>query len=172
MNHVGKIHDNERWSGRQIRNAYQTALALVEFDAQGGSYGPVLDQNTEVRLKVEHIMALSTAYLGFMEHLSKVRDKDDERWAKIQQIRARKGTSTMEDASRTFKHAACKYLGPNHRKHPERFVDTKFALDCIIFTPRRTVPAAGHSHCPSTCIASGTYLGMQASSWSLGDGGF
>lgn len=81
-------HDKERWNGRQIRNACQTALALAEFDAQGGSYEQVLDQNAEVRLQVEHMMTVSTAYLGFMEYLSKVRDKDDERWAKAQLLRA------------------------------------------------------------------------------------
>lgn len=81
-------HVKERWNGRQIRNTCQTALALAEFDAQGGSYEQVLDQNAEVRLQVEHIMTVSTAYLGFMEYLSKVRDKDDERWAKSKVLRA------------------------------------------------------------------------------------
>lgn len=82
-------HSTERWNGRQIRNACQTALALAEFDAQGADHEQVIDPNALVELKVAHLETVSTAYLEFMDYLSKVRDKDAERWAKAIQIRAR-----------------------------------------------------------------------------------
>jgi hypothetical protein len=83
-----KDHSRERWNGRQIRNACQTALALAEFDAQGGSHEKILDENAAVQLRVDHFATVSEAYLDFMEYLTNVRDKDDERWAKTRKIRA------------------------------------------------------------------------------------
>lgn len=41
----------------------QTALALAEFDAQGGSYERIKDANAEVKLQVEHLETVSSAYL-------------------------------------------------------------------------------------------------------------
>lgn len=42
--------DRMRWNGRQIRNGCQTALALAEFEAQGGNLERVVDAIAEVKL--------------------------------------------------------------------------------------------------------------------------
>lgn len=61
-----------RWNGRQIRNACQTALALAEFKAQGGSHQTILDPDAEVRLAVENFMIVSDAYLEFTKYLKQL----------------------------------------------------------------------------------------------------
>ncbi|KAM0149694.1 hypothetical protein ACHAPG_009242 [Botrytis cinerea] len=63
-----------RWNGRQIRNAFQTALALAEYDAQG--YGDAVSLteniNTQVILNGDHFETVSEAYLGFVHYLKEV----------------------------------------------------------------------------------------------------
>jgi hypothetical protein len=61
-----------RWNGRQIRNGCQTALALAEFDAQGGSHERILDANAEIKLKVDHLETVSRTYLDFMSYLTEI----------------------------------------------------------------------------------------------------
>ena len=78
-----------RWNGRQIRNACQTALALAEFDAQGGSHERVVDAHAEVKLKVDHLETVSNAYLQFIMYLKDIYGVYGERRAKNIGIRAR-----------------------------------------------------------------------------------
>jgi hypothetical protein len=80
-----------RWNGRQIRNACQTALALAEFDAQGGSHERVVDADAEVKLTVDHLKIVSNAYLQFIMYLKKIYGQYGERRAKAMGIRAREG---------------------------------------------------------------------------------
>ncbi|KAM0129434.1 hypothetical protein ACHAO1_008445 [Botrytis cinerea] len=63
-----------RWNGRQIRNAFQTALALAEYDAQGDGDAISLTDNTnkKVILKGSHFEIVSEAYLGFANYLKEV----------------------------------------------------------------------------------------------------
>ncbi|KAM0309925.1 hypothetical protein ACHAO8_008607 [Botrytis cinerea] len=63
-----------RWNGRQIRNAFQTALALAEYDAQGDGDAVSLTDNTnkKVILKGSHFEIVSEAYLGFANYLKEV----------------------------------------------------------------------------------------------------
>lgn len=82
-------HNEEKWNGRQIRNACQTALALAEFRAQGGSHERVEHADAVVELKVEDLRIVSNAYLQFMRYLNEVRGQDAERWAKLMKFRAR-----------------------------------------------------------------------------------
>lgn len=82
-------HGEEKWNGRQIRNACQTALALAEFRAQGGSHKRLENIDAAVELNVEDLKTVSTAYLQFMQYLNDVRGKDIDRWAKGMKIRAR-----------------------------------------------------------------------------------
>lgn len=84
-----KTHDEEKWNGRQIRNACQTALALAEFRAQGGSHERVEHADAMVKLKVEDLETVSNAYLQFMHYLNEVRGLDADRWAKSMKFRAR-----------------------------------------------------------------------------------
>ncbi|RYP92923.1 hypothetical protein DL770_000973 [Monosporascus sp. CRB-9-2] len=79
----------EKWNGRQIRNACQTALALAEFRAQGGSYKRVEHVDAVVELQVEDLKTVSKAYLQFIQYLNDVRGNDVDRWAKALKIRAR-----------------------------------------------------------------------------------
>ncbi|KAL8369921.1 hypothetical protein RB595_000330 [Gaeumannomyces hyphopodioides] len=80
-------HPKERWNGRQIRNACQTALALAEFRAQGSSHLRVADPDAVVELKVDDLQVVSDAYLQFMNYLNDVRGKDVELWAKAMKLR-------------------------------------------------------------------------------------
>ncbi|RYP33774.1 hypothetical protein DL767_004641 [Monosporascus sp. MG133] len=84
-----EAHGAEKWNGRQIRNACQTALALAEFRAQGDDYKQVEHVDAVVELKVEDLKTVSKAYLQFMQYLNEVRGNDVDRWAKALKIRAR-----------------------------------------------------------------------------------
>lgn len=78
-----------RWNGRQIRNACQTALALAEFDAQGGNHERIVDPNAVVKLTVKHLEIVSAAYLEFMRYLEKLYKTDQDRLAHKRGYRAR-----------------------------------------------------------------------------------
>jgi hypothetical protein len=61
-----------RWNGRQIRNACQTALALAEFEAQGGQHNAIVDPDAVVNLDVKHFKLVAKAYLNFIEYLKSI----------------------------------------------------------------------------------------------------
>ncbi|CCC13169.1 hypothetical protein SMACR_06388 [Sordaria macrospora] len=81
--------DRMRWNGRQIRNGCQTALALAEFEAQGGNLERVVDANAEVKITYKHIRIVSKSYREFNHYLERVYDRDLDRRAKYMGIRAR-----------------------------------------------------------------------------------
>ncbi|RAK75169.1 P-loop containing nucleoside triphosphate hydrolase protein, partial [Aspergillus fijiensis CBS 313.89] len=83
-----KTHKKMRWNGRQIRNACQTALALAEFEAGGGSHEKIIDPTAEVRLSVTHLETVSKAYLEFMQYLRKLYKVDQDRLAQRRGVRA------------------------------------------------------------------------------------
>ncbi|KAK3308297.1 uncharacterized protein B0T15DRAFT_572501 [Chaetomium strumarium] len=89
VRHYFETHKNEKWNGRQIRNACQTALALAEYRAQRSNYERVTDTTAVVRLEVDNLRMVSNSYLQFMKYLNEVRGKGVERWAKQMSIRAR-----------------------------------------------------------------------------------
>jgi hypothetical protein len=62
-----------RWNGRQIRNAFQTAIALAEYDMQGdtGSDEEVRKPRT-VRLRKSHFKTVEDASSAFEEYLKQV----------------------------------------------------------------------------------------------------
>ena len=64
-----KENEKMRLNGRQIRNACHTALALAEFEAQGGSHEKILHAQAEVKLKVNHIDTVQQAYFDFILYL-------------------------------------------------------------------------------------------------------
>ncbi|KAL7907756.1 hypothetical protein GGI35DRAFT_454729 [Trichoderma velutinum] len=78
-----------RWNGRQIRNACQTALALAEFDAQGGNHETIIDKHAKVKLTLKHLETVGVAYRDFIQYLEDVYDRDSELRAKYMRIRAR-----------------------------------------------------------------------------------
>jgi len=84
-----KDHKKMRWNGRQIRNACQTALALAEFKAQGGSLERVEVADAEVLLTAEHLEQVANAYLQFLQYLRNVYGRHAEKRANDMGLRAR-----------------------------------------------------------------------------------
>ncbi|KAF3901609.1 hypothetical protein ABW21_db0205046 [Orbilia brochopaga] len=84
-------NDKTRWNGRQIRNACQTALALAEFDAQGGDHTKIVDKHAKVEFTLGQLKVVGKAYLEFIQYLDDVYDRDAETRAKYLRIRAREG---------------------------------------------------------------------------------
>ncbi|KAJ4387560.1 hypothetical protein N0V93_008155 [Gnomoniopsis smithogilvyi] len=91
-----------QWNGRQIRNAFQTAMALAEFKAKqskatnsgGAEDAPLLD--------TEHFKLLATASAQFSEYLRVTHGDDEEEVAHLDQTRAVQGfqpTAKMKDFS-------------------------------------------------------------------------
>ncbi|TDZ24906.1 putative cell division cycle ATPase [Colletotrichum orbiculare MAFF 240422] len=87
--------DELQWNGRQIRNAFQTAIALAEFQAQprksrkasGGSSStpkapkpPVLDQNIFTKI--------ANASIQFTEYLHETHGQDEDAMASRDQVRS------------------------------------------------------------------------------------
>lgn len=87
-----------RWNGRQIRNACQTALALSEFEAQGGmstfenaevKYDTKLkDTDAVIKLGVRDFETVAAAYLSFIKYLDDIYGADSETRAKESFLRA------------------------------------------------------------------------------------
>ncbi|PNP44641.1 hypothetical protein THARTR1_11016 [Trichoderma harzianum] len=66
-----------RWNGRQIKNAFQTAIALADWDhveSTGGNLHP-----DGPLLKVEHFKKVAQASAHFDNYLIKVRKTDEQR---------------------------------------------------------------------------------------------
>lgn len=91
-----------RWNGRQIRNACQTALALSEFEAQGGmaafeaARGAGVRYDTRqgddarkpVKLAVRDFETVAGAYVSFVQYLDDIHGTDAETRAKESFLRA------------------------------------------------------------------------------------
>ncbi|KAI0404020.1 hypothetical protein F4802DRAFT_569427 [Xylaria palmicola] len=72
-----------RWNGRQIRNAFQSALALAELDALGAD--DVLDEsdhNRPIVLGRKSFDKVAEAYKGFIDYLKQVYGADFSRRAR------------------------------------------------------------------------------------------
>ncbi|KAI1737676.1 hypothetical protein F4680DRAFT_427597 [Xylaria scruposa] len=93
-------HPYSRWNGRQIRNACQTALALAEFDAQGGKIQGEMDNTIEVKLQLKHFQLVQTAYLDFGRYLGDIRGTQGDRRAIDYGFRAKSDTPYQTTPSR------------------------------------------------------------------------
>ncbi|KAJ4315790.1 hypothetical protein N0V84_008194 [Fusarium piperis] len=93
-------HKYSRWNGRQIRNLCQTALALAEFDAQGGELDAEIDRSIPVSLQLKHFKTVQTAYLSFGEYLGDIRGTKGDRRAIDYGLRARQDTPYQTKSSR------------------------------------------------------------------------
>lgn len=72
-----------RWNGRQIRNAFQTALALAELDAHGENEEMNDDgEDKLVKLGRSHFDTVAAAYKGFIEYLQQTYGADFARRAR------------------------------------------------------------------------------------------
>ncbi|PSN62687.1 P-loop containing nucleoside triphosphate hydrolase protein [Corynespora cassiicola Philippines] len=81
-------NDKARLNGRQIRNACHTALALAEFEAQGGNHKTILAPNAKVTLASKHFSTVFKAYLDFNKYLKDVYGTWSEDRAKEFELRA------------------------------------------------------------------------------------
>lgn len=90
-------HPKARWNGRQIRNACQTALALAEFTAQGGSHEKVLDPNAEIRLRVDDFKRVTSSYLEFTKYLAELYGVSAEQRAMEAGLRARESVRALRE---------------------------------------------------------------------------
>ncbi|GJC94819.1 AAA family ATPase [Colletotrichum higginsianum] len=87
-------HKYNRWNGRQIRNACQTALALAEFDAQGGllEVDGEVDRDAVVKLQLKYFRTVQRAYLDFGKYLGDIQGTQGDRRAIDYKLRARSDT--------------------------------------------------------------------------------
>lgn len=82
--HWKSTGDGTRWNGRQIKNAFQTAIALADWDHVENTGG--LLHSDGPLLKVEHFKVVAKASVHFDNYLIKVRKTDEQR-AKEHDIR-------------------------------------------------------------------------------------
>jgi hypothetical protein len=68
------LREEGRWNGRQIRNAFQTAIALAEYDANDGSSdGEEATRKTHrIILRKRHFETVAKASLDFDQYLKEV----------------------------------------------------------------------------------------------------
>ncbi|EMR61973.1 putative aaa family atpase protein [Eutypa lata UCREL1] len=72
-----------RWNGRQIRNAFQTALALAELEAHGtDDVSNENDQEQLVTLRRSNFEVVAKAYKSFTEYLNQTYGVDSARRAR------------------------------------------------------------------------------------------
>jgi hypothetical protein len=76
------------WNGRQIRNSFQTAVALAEYDAYDQAMGPAPLQENVPMLRWRHFVSVSRATLQFEEYLKDTRGWNEEALAHKQGLRA------------------------------------------------------------------------------------
>ncbi|ROV87890.1 hypothetical protein VMCG_10295 [Cytospora schulzeri] len=62
-----------RWNGRQIRNAFQTAMALAEYDARGSGKAPVIT--------AKHFDTIANASADFAKYVTEVHGADADQIA-------------------------------------------------------------------------------------------
>lgn len=81
----GHWKDGNRWNGRQIKNAFQTAIALADWDSLKGSSGGD-SRLFEPQLERRHFETVSMASTHFDRYLSEVWG-DDETRARMNEVR-------------------------------------------------------------------------------------
>ena len=72
-----------RWNGRQIRNTFQTVLALAEFDARGDGSKPASPVVTKSHFKI-----VASASIQFNQYLKQTHGHDEDAVARREMIRA------------------------------------------------------------------------------------
>ena len=109
---------NTQWNGRQIRNAFQTAAALAEFEAHEAtqkakrSVGVGEESKLfESDLKVEHFETVAVASSEFDDYLYKVRGKTDSSRAFFDQERADQYQPARWPSPRIVQQPAQEYPG-------------------------------------------------------------
>lgn len=109
---------NAHWNGRQIRNAFQTATALAEFEAHEEAQTEKKKSREGVelslfvpKLKVEHFETVAIASSEFDDYLYKLRGKTDSSRAFFDQERADQYKSTRKPYPRKAQQPTQVYRG-------------------------------------------------------------
>lgn len=88
QNHSANIHDrcplipilSLKWNGREIRNAFQTAVALAEYES-------IKDEEGKILLNESHLSAIVKMSADFKNYLEKVHLADENKRAQRQGLR-------------------------------------------------------------------------------------
>ena len=86
MKHYDKTEKTGKWNGRQIRNAFQTAIALAEWEAKGNNADGSTPQ--PVKLTKSHFKKVAKASRGFNKYLRETHGKYEEERAQDNSERA------------------------------------------------------------------------------------
>lgn len=92
---------NNRWNGRQIRNAFQTATALAEYEAAAAQKSPAM-------LEVGHFETVAEAALQFDMYIAETVGSDAAQRALLERTRA----DNFKWAARNRDHSSSS--GPSH----------------------------------------------------------
>jgi len=90
-----------RWNGRQIRNTFQTVLALAEFHANESAKGKPEEVKT-ILLARKYFKTVARAAIQFNEYLLATHGAEEELTAKREMIRAPNYTPSKDLAFRRF----------------------------------------------------------------------
>jgi hypothetical protein len=114
-------HKHNRWNGRQIRNACQTALALAEFDALGGTLeieGEV-DKSMAVELQQKYFKTVQKAYLAFDKYLGDIQGAQGDNRAIDLKFRARTDTEKQDNRNAFMQHEGTRSGAGQQNLYPE-----------------------------------------------------
>ncbi|ETS84738.1 hypothetical protein PFICI_02763 [Pestalotiopsis fici W106-1] len=116
-----KAYKYNRWNGRQIRNACQTALALAEFDSQGGTMNieSEMDKSVVVELQQKYFETVQKAYLAFDEYLGDIQGTQGDSRAIDYKLRARTDTPYQAKRNAFPQHESYRVPRSQHILHPE-----------------------------------------------------
>lgn len=76
-----------QWNGRQIRNSFQTALALAEFEARKSNDKYPSGNSAEPKLSVKHFRTIALASQEFEEYLQQTHGRSEEKQAHYDKMR-------------------------------------------------------------------------------------
>lgn len=123
---------NTRWNGRQIRNAFQTAIALAEYEAAAAQKSPAT-------LEVGHFETVAEASLQFDMYIAETIGADAGQRALLERTRAD-----------NFKWALNRDIfsssGPSHRPYQTSAPNTNIDLSQSLYSPLHD---SGYNHNPS-----------------------
>ncbi|KAM0331550.1 hypothetical protein ACHAQA_003228 [Verticillium albo-atrum] len=129
IEHFAQKHYREeqhhRWNGRQIRNACQTALALAEYDAQGGTLdiNGEIDTKVTVKLQLKYFRTVQKAYLEFGRYMGDIQGTPRDNRAIDHRLRARENSNQQARRSlfsqQSTLRLAVKIYTPNDNPSPQ-----------------------------------------------------
>lgn len=77
-----------RWNGREIRNAFNTIVALAEFDAEKKRRArPGEEENVKIRLDRTHLQQVVKMSAQFKEYMRRTKGMDESKFAHVSRVR-------------------------------------------------------------------------------------